>query len=108
MHSKTIFLSYGDLAKERVFSPRIYTVGSTLETLHIEGPKHQVNFLPPRFAAYDLHEAKLADLFQVVECVTAYVTSKFSCVYLNLSVFVNSPPPTFNFFKRVKSKTLWT
>jgi hypothetical protein len=56
-----------------VLFSRIYTGGSTFETLQIEGPTHQANFLLPHFGAYDLHEATLAGLFQVVECLNSYV-----------------------------------
>ena len=51
---------------------RIYRDVSTLETLQIEVPTHQVNFLLPRFGAYDLHEATLAGLFQVVEWIISF------------------------------------
>jgi len=81
------------ISHKNVLFSRIYTDGSTLETLQIEEPTHKVNFLLPRFGAYDLHEAKLAGLFQVVEYVTAYVTSYVFLPVFKFVSFRELPPP---------------
>ena len=92
------------LSHRSLLLSRIYTDGSTLETLQIEGPTHQVSFLLPRFGAYDLHEATLVGIFQVAECVTAYV---FLHVFKFVS-FREPPPPKKNyisFFQTCKIQT---